>query len=32
MGEVTNKNTDFWEGVSKSDTYLTKENVWIMVS
>ena len=25
MGEVTNKNTDFWEGVSKSDTYLTAE-------
>ena len=23
MGEVTNKNTDFWEGVSKSDTYIT---------
>jgi len=25
MGEVTNKNTDFWEGVSKSDTYLTAD-------
>ena len=25
MGEVTNKNTDFWEGVSKSDTYLTAQ-------
>ena len=23
MGEVTNKSTEFWEGVSKSDTYLT---------
>ena len=23
MGDVTNKSTEFWEGVSKSDTYLT---------
>ena len=25
MGDVTNKSTEFWEGVSKSDTYLTAE-------
>jgi len=25
MGDVTNKSTEFWEGVSKSDTYLTAD-------
>ena len=25
MGDVTNKSTEFWEGVSKSDTYLTSD-------
>ena len=25
MGDVTKKPTDFWEGVSKSDTYLTAQ-------